>query len=220
MTTTSRHPGWTIQLAIHRAVRRDVARLADALAEARETSPAAISAYWAETAAQLHHHHEFEDTVAWPLMVERLGDRFETLLARNAGEHVVMAAAMDDFDTAVAAINADTAAVRHALRRLAETVETHLAHEEADVLPLIPEVFTVDDLAFFRTESARTNPAPAFLPWVLDDAPDSDLAFFTGAMPAPVREQLESTWMPRRRAVVDALLLTPLAATTGPATAT
>jgi hypothetical protein len=39
------------------------------------------------TAAQLHHHHEFEDTVVWPLMGERLGARVDGLLPRNFDEH-------------------------------------------------------------------------------------------------------------------------------------
>ena len=217
MTTTPQDPGWTIQLAVHRAVRRDATRLAGAFSQGRVAFPAAISAYWAETATQLHHHHELEDTVLWPLMGERLGARVGSPLACNAQEHVVMAAAMDDFDAAVGAISTDTAAAREALRRLAEAVETHLAHEEAEVLPLIPEAFTADDLAFFKVESAKTNPASAFLPWVLDDAPASELAFFGGAIPVAVREQLESTWLPRRRAVVDALLGQPSVVTAGPA---
>ncbi|MEO8898357.1 MAG: hypothetical protein ABI352_05195 [Candidatus Dormibacter sp.] len=99
----------------------------------------------------------------------------------------------------------DSAAARHALARLAEAIDTHLRHEEADVLPLMPEAFTLDDYAFFQAESARTNPARAFLPWVLDGAPEADIAFFTGRMPASVREELESRWIPRRRSAVDAL---------------
>jgi hypothetical protein len=204
-TTTPRNPGWTVQLAVHRAVRRDVARLSGALAEGRGTSPTAISAYWAETASQLHHHHEFEDTLVWPLMGERLGGRVESLLARNGREHLAMATAMDEFDAVVDTMTMDTAAGRDALGRLKEAIETHLRDEEADVLPLIPEAFTLDDIAFFQAESAKTNPPQAFLPWVLDDAPDADLAFFTGHMPAPIRAQLESNWMPRRRMTVDAL---------------
>jgi hemerythrin-like domain-containing protein len=205
MATTPRNPGWTVQLAIHRAVRRDLDRLSAALAEGRETSTAAVSAYWAETAVQLHHHHELEDTVVWPLMGERLGGRVRSLLTRNGQEHLAMAAAMDEFDAVSSATTVEISAARDALDGLRGAIETHLAHEEVDVLPLIPEAFTLEDIAFFQTESARTNPPQAFLPWVLDDASEDDLAFFTGPMPAPVREQLESTWMPRRRTTVDAL---------------
>jgi hypothetical protein len=205
MTTTPQHPGWIVQLAVHRAVRRDSARLAAALAEGQETSRAAIAAYWAETSVQLHHHHEFEDLVVWPLMVERLGERVESLLSRNGQEHVTMAAAMDEFDTAMSAMTFEISAARDALSRLREAIETHLGHEEADVLPLSPEAFSLDDVASFQAESAKTNPPHAFLPWVLDDASDADVAFFTGRMPAPVREQLESNWLPRRRTTVDTL---------------
>jgi len=206
MTTTPQHPGWIVQLAVHRAVRRDIARISAALAEGREAPPAVVSAYWAETAIQLHHHHELEDTVLAPLMVERLGERVESLRARNGQEHVTMAAAMDAFDDVVNAPTFDISAARDSLTRLHGAIETHLGHEEADVLPLVPEAFTLDDVAFFQAESAKTNPPQAFLPWVLDDAPEADLAFFIGRLPAPVREQLESNWLPRRRTAVDALV--------------
>lgn len=201
--TATTNPGWRVQLAIHRAVRRDAGRLAIALAGGGEVSTEAVRAYWAVTAAQLQHHHEFEDTVVWPLMGERLGDRVEALLARNAHEHHGMAATMDEFAAALA--TTDTAEARAALGRMQQTVETHLAHEEADVLPLIPEAFTLDDIAFFQAEDAKTNPPSVFLPWMLDDAPAEDLAFFTGHMPPPVREQLDSQWTPNWRKYVEAL---------------
>jgi len=207
--TTTLHPGWKVQLAVHRAVRRDTARLAAALADG-SAPPAAVQAYWAATAEQLHEHHVFEDNVVWPLMAERLEGRVAALLGRNANEHVAMAAAMDNFDRAVAALATDTGAARVALAQLHDAIETHLGHEEAEVLPLIPEAFTIEDVMFFSTESAKTNPAPAFLPWLLDDAPDDDVAFFTGPMPDPVRAALESEWTPRWRATVDALVTEPV----------
>ncbi len=206
--TTPTNPGWRIQLAIHRAVRRDASRLSHVLAATDEIPIEAVRAYWNVTATQLHHHHEFEDTVVWPLLGERLGDRVEALLARNAHEHEVMSATMGEFDSALGTMTTDPAAAREALGRMEEAIETHLAHEEADVLPLIPEAFTMEDIAFFQTEDAKTNAANVFLPWMLDDAPEADLAFFTGPMPAPVRAELESSWMPERRSVVEALGLT------------
>lgn len=206
--TTPTNPGWRIQLAIHRAVRRDATRLATALADGHEIPAEAVQAYWAVTAAQLHHHHDFEDTVVWPLMGKRLGHRVEALLARNAHEHQVMASAMDQFGAALGAMAAEPAVARDALGRMQEAIETHLAHEEANVLPLIPEAFTMDDIAFFQAEDAKTNAPNEFLPWMLDDAPEADYAFFTGAMPAPVRAQLESSWMPQREVTFAALGVT------------
>jgi hypothetical protein len=204
-TTTPTNPGWRIQLAIHRAVRRDTGRLAGALAGCGEVPTEAVRTYWAVTATQLHHHHEFEDAVIWPLMGERLGDRVGGLLARNAQEHQVMASAMDAFDVALADSRAVSAL--DALGRLEEAVEAHLAHEEGDVLPLIPEAFTMEDIAYFQAEDAKTNSPSTFLPWMLDDAPEEDVAFFTAHMPPAVRAPLDSEWMPRWRTSVAALRL-------------
>jgi hypothetical protein len=211
-TTTTTNPGWRIQLAVHQAVRRDVTRLSAALAGGGDVPVEAARAYWSVTAAQLHHHHELEDAVISPLMVERLGDRVETLLTRNSQEHEVMAATMDEFDSALAA--SDIAPAGAALARMQQAIEAHLAAEEADLLPLIPDAFTPDDIAYVQAESTKTNAASAFLPWMLDDAPEEDLAFFTATMPAPVVAQLESDWMPKRQMTVEALCLTgPVAAT-------
>lgn len=205
MSETTRHPGWTVQLAIHRAVRRDVRRLADAL-DAEAVGWEAVRAYWREMADQLEDHHTFEDAVIWPLMAERLGDRVANLLGRNAAEHDLLAAAMGAFDTVVSETT-DPAAAQASLQAMRPAIETHLDDEEADVLPLIPEAFSADDVAYFVAESAKSNPPQAFLPWLLDDATEADLTFFTSRLPDPVRDMLESAWMPGRRARVDALHL-------------
>jgi hypothetical protein len=181
MESSPSNPGWRVQLAVHRAVRRDAGRLSRALAEGRDTSHEALGAYWSAARFQLHEHHVLEDAVIWPLMGERLHPRVDELLQRNVREHKDMAAAMDGFDAALAE---DAIEARVALRQLEMAIETHLSHEEADVLPLIPEAFTPEDIGHFSEEAAKTNPGPAFLPWLLDGAPDDDIAFFTGAMPA------------------------------------
>jgi Hemerythrin HHE cation binding domain len=202
--TPPTNPGWRVQLAIHRAVRRDVSRLSTAM-ERKPLPAAEVRPYWSVTAAQLHHHHEFEDTVVWPLMGERLGDRVEELLTRNTSEHRVMAEAMERFDAAIGNVTIDAAEARAALGLMDTAVETHLVHEEADVLPLIPEAFTMDDIAFFQAEDAKSNAADVFLPWMLDDAAEADVSFFTRSMPPPVRHNLEAAWMPRWLETVDAL---------------
>jgi hypothetical protein len=169
-------------------------------------SPAAVAAYWTETARQLHHHHELEDTIVWPLMGQRLGQRVAALLARNAHEHEIMVSAMDGFEFAVTTISTSgIPAARGALANLSNAIQTHLTDEEADVLPLIAEAFTCDDFGYFAAESAKTNPPEAFLPWVLDDAPQADVAFFTSKLPDLVRDELFENWMPRRTETVDAL---------------
>jgi hypothetical protein len=199
--STPTNPGWRIQLAIHRAVRRDIDRLMAALGSGTEAS--AVRTYWAIAAAHLHHHHEIEDNAVWPLMRERLGDRAGSLLAQNAHEHQVMASAMDGFDAALAA--ADAGDARGALGRVQEATETHLISEEAEVLPLIPEAFTMEDVASFQALNAKGDAPSAFLPWLLDEAPGEDVAFFTSPLAPAVRDELERTWMPRWLQTVDAV---------------
>jgi uncharacterized protein (TIGR03086 family) len=207
-TTTERHPGLSVQLAIHRAVRRDLDRLSRALEAGPPASSEAVRAYWADFADKLHHHHELEDEVIWPLLGTRLDGRVDDLLAENAAQHAAMRAAMDELDEVLATTADDRSSARAALAVATERIVSHLADEEADVLPLVAEVITQDDVAFFMAESAKVDPPPVFLPWVLDDAADEDAEFFAGVLPPPVREQLESSWLPARRMRLDSPELT------------
>jgi uncharacterized protein (TIGR03086 family) len=197
-----------MQLAVHQAVRRDLARLAGALAPGVSSSPESVRTYWADFASALHHHHELEDKVIWPLMGDRLGGRVDGLLAVNAQEHASMSAAMDGFEATLANFVADPSTARAALSSMTARIAAHLEHEEAEVLPLIPDAFTPDDVAFFQSESAKVDPPARFLPWVLDDADDDVVTFFTSEMPPPVRTLLESSWIPHRRMRLDCITLT------------
>src|SRR3954468_6773723 len=82
-TKTEQHPACSVQLAIHRAVRRDLARLSKALESGEPPTAGPIRAYWADFAGKLHHHHELEDGLIWPLLAERTGGRADALLAVN-----------------------------------------------------------------------------------------------------------------------------------------
>jgi hypothetical protein len=174
-------------------------------------SAAAMADYWAVANQQLHEHHVLEDSVIWPLMRDRLGPSVDALLDSNADEHRAMAAAMMNFGVALAGMTTSKAA-RTALADLDDAVETHLAHEEAGVLPLIPQAFDVDDVAFFTAEAGKTNPPSAFLPWLLENAPPTDLSYFTVAMPPGLRAELEGSWLPAWQQKVDALHPTAAAA--------
>lgn len=74
------YPGLAHQYAVHAAVRGDAGRLTAALAPSQQTrSPEGIAAYWGAFAAQLHHHHEIEDTFVWPLLRQRVGSEWHGL---------------------------------------------------------------------------------------------------------------------------------------------
>ena len=212
------HPGVAIQHAVHAALRRDLDRLVAGLGTA-EAPDLAINAYAEEFLFQLHHHHTFEDDTVWPLMRERLGESWADLLDRNVAEHGDVVASVDAFVAALAGLDveadadpdadADRSAARAAAHdraiRMREVVDTHLQHEEADVIPLVPGVFTLEDVGRFQAESAKENPPDRFLPWLLESAPAPVASGFKAVLPPPVQELLATTWMPVWQAKVDAL---------------
>ena len=204
-TQVTGHPGVAIQHAVHAAVRRDIDRLVGALGSDR--APAhAIRDYAAEFLFQLHHHHTFEDAAIWPLLGERLGDPVTSLLDRNLAEHGDVVAAVDAFTEAIGRLDGDVGDALATAESMRDVVTRHLAHEESDVIPLIPESFTLEDVGRFQVESAVENPPERFLPWLLESAPEPVASDFRTMLPAPVLELLTTSWMPVRQSTVDALL--------------
>jgi hemerythrin-like domain-containing protein len=199
------NPGIAIQYAIHGAVRRDMSRLVEVLGRPG-AAPAAVTDYAVEFLDHLHHHHTFEDAEVWPVMGQRLGPAVSALLERNAAVHGRIEAAVAAFAGEIERLDDDPTAAHAAAVRMSEVVSEHLDHEEAEVIPLVADVFTLDDFARFQALSAEQDPPPRFLPWLLDDAPEPVAAAFTAALPPPVQEQLSTTWMPVWQAKVDALL--------------
>ncbi|HTY72998.1 MAG TPA: hemerythrin domain-containing protein [Actinomycetes bacterium] len=202
-STTTLHPGVAVQYAVHAAVRRDMDRLVGSLGT-HAAPDAAVLGYAEEFLFQLHHHHTFEDDAVWPLMRERLGDMTD-LLDRNLAEHADVVASVEDFAAEVQHLDGDRDPARAAAVRMREVVSLHLAHEEADVIPFVPQAFTLDDVARFQALSAEENPPSRFLPWVLESAPPPIAAGFAAVLPAPVQQALTDTWMPAWQAKVDAL---------------
>jgi hemerythrin-like domain-containing protein len=206
-------------LAIHAAIQRDLGRLvgsAGVLTDPgirdhdRAVGAAGLASYWACLAEQLHHHHTIEDEEVFPYVRGALGDRADSVMDAMSDEHERITGAQDGVDTAVAALreqptadNAVTVSAR--LLTFQEVVQGHLAHEEAEAIPLILEGFDEGYWLAFMGRRQQDPGADTFLPWVLEGAPDPAVAEVTGALPPPVRELLVSQWQPAHTARVDAL---------------
>lgn len=203
-SSATANPGVVIQLAIHGAVRRDMQRLVDALG-AGAVSTEAVRAYATESLDHLHHHHTFEDADVWPEMGRRLGGSYTAMLERNASEHDDIVAAVAAFTATLDAIGDDPVAAQAAAVRMRDLISVHLAHEEADVIPLIPQAFGQEDFERFQAVSAEADPPPLFLPWLLESAPEPLATAFNAQLPPPVQEQLAAAWMPVWQAKVDAI---------------
>lgn len=206
-------------MAIHGAVRRDVSRLSGAVSvladpdvrdHDRAIGATGLAAYWSCLAQQLHHHHTIEDTEVFPYVRSALGARSDEVMDAMTLEHEGIDATQELADVAVRALVAEPTAERAAeladrLLAFQQAVTSHLAHEEAEAVPLIMEGFDEGYWAAFMGRRQQDPGADTFLPWVLETAPPPAVAEVTGALPPPVRELLVAQWQPAHAARVDAL---------------
>jgi iron-sulfur cluster repair protein YtfE (RIC family) len=190
----------TVMHAIHDAFRRDLETLTRAAA-ALGTDPDArerIDLGWAMLADQLHHHHTVEDQELWPLVRrswKRSPDALQVLNAME-DEHALVDPALATVDEAVRR----GANVADALDRLHEVVRDHLAHEEAEAMPLIAAVVTPRDWDAFGARQARSlgiAGAAQFFPWLLLGQDDIHTEKVLGVLPAPLRWAYRRRWQPR-----------------------
>ena len=207
-------------LTIHAAVRRDLERILAALdvLSASAASPAARAAetgavveYWTALASHLHHHHEVEDAEVWPTVRDALGEQGADVLAAMEAEHAAISAGEIEAGRAVNALMTEptaeaAATAAAAVRRFRDVALRHLAHEEADAVPLIVAAFSDEAWGEFQVRRQRDPGTDAFLPWVLDGAPVRAVEGVTAAMPPQVRDLLLQQWMPAHDRRVQALL--------------
>jgi hemerythrin-like domain-containing protein len=131
----------TMNRVIHGAVRRDLARLTQALDRAPDGDRARaqeLEKAYENLHQQLTVHHEGEDEHVFPWLASEGID--PELLGAMESEHEAMSAALGDSSTTMAAYGrtgsaADAAAARASIVRTTEVVERHLAHEENELEP-------------------------------------------------------------------------------------
>lgn len=180
---------------IHAAVRRDLARLENALGRVSDGDRQRakdLNRAWRQLAAQLRHHHQQEDTVLFPVVVSLGVDR--ELVATMEAEHRVMSEALAGIETAMAeyagtgsAVAAATAA--EAVRHGQVVVGRHLDHEESELEPLM---LAHEDTPEWQTAMRQVRKQPPrttgwFFAWLEDGAGEEEAAYLAGTVPAPVR---------------------------------
>jgi hemerythrin-like domain-containing protein len=184
----------TMNRVIHGAVRRDLDRLTaalDALPEGDTARAAQLQRAFANLRRELTEHHESEDTYAWPAL-QKLGADVD-LLAAMESEHADMSRALAETDTALSALArtgtaADAAAARESLARTRQVVDTHLAHEENDLEPVVVKYAETPEWKAVEKQFRRRPPADIgkFLAWLSDGMGDDERSCFRSTIPVPV----------------------------------
>ena len=184
----------TMNRVIHAAVRRDQTRLDAALGAAPDGDTArAQQLYRAYTALheELTRHHRQEDDVIFPAL-KRLGVD-ATLVGEMDSEHHAMADALQETATvmrryATSGSAADAAAAQESVRSTTQVVERHLAHEEAELEPLIEPV-KEDPVYKAAEKELRKGPISQtgqFFAWLTDGMEPHVEASLKSYVPAPV----------------------------------
>ncbi|MBS2937633.1 hemerythrin domain-containing protein [Nocardioides sp. J2M5] len=179
---------------IHAAVRRDVSRTEQALRALREGDgdrAREVRTAWQNLVHELTHHHEAEDSIAWPFLASRGFD--SQLLAQMEDEHVAMKQALAASSAAIDAVVATptTATARAAADEVAaarEVIDGHLAHEEADVEGIMGDL---EDDPEWKKAASRMRPASIVdaanaLAWMQDGAGERERASLRATIPGPV----------------------------------
>jgi len=190
----------TVMTTIHDAFRRDLDELTRATAALGDSPSAGERMHlgWRVFADQLHHHHTVEDEQLWPLVRrswERSQDASDVLTAME-DEHELV-------DPAIAAVDAAFASgqdAREPLHRLRSHLLNHLAHEEAEAMPLITAVVSPRDWDRFGAVQARSlglRGAAEFFPWLLRGMDDVRTERVLGVLPPPLRWAYRRRWQPR-----------------------
>ncbi|HVX46445.1 MAG TPA: hemerythrin domain-containing protein [Mycobacteriales bacterium] len=198
-TTQRGQVDFTMMYVAHDAFNRDLARLARAAVNGSAASPAA-RATWEVFTRQLHTHHRAEDTSLWP-QVRRA--------ATNVDEHAILDAMEVEhrqLDPLIERVDDSIRRGSHLVAELTEltsTLAAHMRHEEDTALPLVERTIGAAGWDAFGQQVRRAQggirAAAAYLPWVLDDAPDAVQRTVLRMLPPPARLLYRKKWEPKYR---------------------
>ncbi|MFF1556371.1 hemerythrin domain-containing protein [Streptomyces sp. NPDC058279] len=166
---------------MHRAMRRDAARLCDAAPAWRGGG----AEWWGRLREVIEWHHTSEDDVLWPGLRRRDAD-FDAQAGELHDDH-------EELDTAMAAVG--TAVARGgdglvpAARDFRDILHDHLRDEERVVFPVFERM---GERAYLAEERKLVATAPRRVllylqPWMFDGASPASVAHVGATIPPPVR---------------------------------
>jgi hypothetical protein len=184
----------TMNTILHAAFRRDLRRFDRALASfpaASQRRADELGTAWDNFAFQLHHHHQDEETIFWPVLSSLGVD--DSLTTDLTGEHARMLEALGLATKSVDVLRADPSAsnardARGAIGDLEAVVNEHLAHEEQELEPRAAEFHATHEMkaAQKRVRRAHRGNQGTLFAWLLDGADADAKQGLSREVPAPV----------------------------------
>jgi Hemerythrin HHE cation binding domain len=154
-----------------------------------------VASYLAEVLWFLHAHHDAEDQLLYPLLVERAPET-GALFRRMETQHQAVAASILRAEEAAerfgrSGSTQDGEALAAACSSLIDEASDHLSEEEAEVLPVVARTITPEEWGALpaRTLSGYTGTRVwLLLGLVIEAVPDDLRADMIGRLPPPVTE--------------------------------
>jgi len=187
-----------MNVIVHAAVRRDLARMEQALRGFRtgdQQRARALQRAWSTLWRQLHHHHVGEDTHVFPY-VRSLGPGVldPALVDAMESEHEAMSASMQGATAAIDALAADPSAANasaaaSAVAAAAQVTDAHLVHEETDVVPVIAARTETPEWKAVEKQLRKGSPRHTgeMFAWLQDGAEPRVQQSLGALVPSPVR---------------------------------
>ena len=195
---------WALMTAVHDALRRDLDQLLHGTA-----SHASARTRWDTFRGQLRFHLAAEHAAMWPRVKAKLtGDPHgQALLDALDDERQLLGPLQAMIDDAFT-MNADPGRLRQLLVRLRTRLASHLAHEEADALPLVSQILSPDELGRIAAAirgGRSIRRAGTTVPWALTGASPGVREQVLSQLPAPARLLYRTVWLPRYARTTPAL---------------
>ena len=198
--------------AIHLAMRRDAARLVRVASLTGDRRQARRLARWYDHfVVSIEHHHEREDLVVWPLLVDR-EPGFAADTAALQHDHEVLDVVLHDVADAlrdlVDEVVADPVLLVAAAVRLRDHLAEHLDREEAAAFWRIARSFSAEEYRELEEELREGLPVSALAfeaAWVLDGLPAEQAAAMIADVPLALRVLYYVAFRPRYRRIAAIL---------------
>lgn len=186
---------WAMMTAVHDALRRDLDQLLHGTA-----SHASARTRWDTFRGQLRFHLAAEHAAMWPRVKAKLtGDPHgQALLDALDDERQLLGPLQAMIDDAFT-MNADPGQLRQLLARLRTRLASHLAHKEADALPLVSQILSPGELGGIAAAirgGRSIRRAGTTVPWALAGASPGVREQVLSQLPAPARLLYRTVWLP------------------------
>ncbi|MBB5779064.1 hemerythrin domain-containing protein [Nonomuraea jabiensis] len=168
----------------HRAMRGDARRLATLLGgiaageeRADRARLDAVAAFATKLCAGIHHHHQAEDNVLWPVIVRSAGAEVD--LSDLSDDHAELDPLLAEITAAAARLGTDRAAagrMAKALTTLADLLDEHIEEEERLLFPVIAKYVSEADWKSVEDEVRKGGDIRFDLPRIGQYARPEELA--------------------------------------------